>query len=612
MRWAFFFIGDNMILGRVNKGYEISGSDRKGWRKYAHHFHSLVITLGLLAFAATSSHAGTPISLYRTFAGNLNYVTTGGTLRTASNTAYTNSACAVTNGPVSAALSGIPAGATIRAAYLYWAGSGSTPDNTVTFNGNSVTADRTFTESFFNNPTTYYFFSGFKDVTAYITGNGTYSFSNLTVDTSTTYCGVQVVLSGWALVVVYQNATEPLRVINVYDGFQYFRGGALSLTPSNFRIPATGIDGKHTHITWEGDPDTGTSYTLNGYDENFNFNGANLTDTLNPSNNQFNSTINTLNSSTSYGVDIDTYDISSRLTAGATSATSVYSSGNDLVLLSSEVLSVTNTLVADLNLTKTHSGSFPSGGIGTFQLNVHNNGPSAATGTAGSPITVTDIIPAGFTYLSSSGTGWTIDTSSLPTVRWTYTGTVASGGNLPTITLQVRVPAAVGTNITNTANVAGPDFDNIMSNNSSSDNVTVVLLPPSLTVVKSASPSPAVNPGQVVTYSVLVTNSGAGGAVSVVAQDQLSPYVSWGINSYGTGVPFQVIDAASPNQSGLTLGTPVYSNNNGTTWTYAPVSGGGGAPAGYDSNVTNWRIPMPGTMNTNGANFTINYQVRVK
>ena len=64
--------------------------------------------------------------------------------------------------------------------------------------------------------------------------------------------------------------------------------------------------------------------------------------------------------------------------------------------------------------------------------------------------------------------------------------------------------------------------------------------------------------------------------------------------------------------TGLILGTPVYSNNNGTTWVYTPVSGGGGAPAGYDGNVTNWQIPMTGTMNANGANFTINYKVRVK
>ena len=40
------------------------------------------------------AHAGTPISLYRSFAGNLNYVATGGSLRTQPNT---GNACAVTN-----------------------------------------------------------------------------------------------------------------------------------------------------------------------------------------------------------------------------------------------------------------------------------------------------------------------------------------------------------------------------------------------------------------------------------------------------------------------------------------------------------------------------------
>ncbi len=62
--------------------------------------------------------------------------------------------------------------------------------------------------------------------------------------------------------------------------------------------------------------------------------------------------------------------------------------------------------------------------------------------------------------------------------------------------------------------------------------------------------------------------------------------------------------------STLTLGTPQYSNNNGSTWTYTPVSGNN-APAGYDGDVTNWRIPMTGTIPVNGR-FTLNYQVIVK
>jgi uncharacterized repeat protein (TIGR01451 family) len=131
-----------------------------------------------------------------------------------------------------------------------------------------------------------------------------------------------------------------------------------------------------------------------------------------------------------------------------------------------------------------------------------------------------------------------------------------------------------------------------------------------LTVVKWSSPSPSVNPGQVVTYTIVFTNTAAGKATSVIVIDSWSPYVQWGLNSYGAGVAFQFTDGSPA--SGLSLGTPVYSNNNGTTWVYTPVSGGGGAPAGYDGNVTNWQIPMTGTMNANGANFTINYKVRVK
>lgn len=139
---------------------------------------------------------------------------------------------------------------------------------------------------------------------------------------------------------------------------------------------------------------------------------------------------------------------------------------------------------------------------------------------------------------------------------------------------------------------------------------TTVVAPASLTVVKSASPSPGVNSGQSVTYTILVTNTGAGVATNVAVTDSLSPYAYFGLNSYGAGVPFQFVNGAP--SSGLALGAPVYSSDKGVTWAYTPVSGGGGAPAGYDANVTNWNIPMTGTMNASGANFTVNFKVQVK
>ena len=131
-----------------------------------------------------------------------------------------------------------------------------------------------------------------------------------------------------------------------------------------------------------------------------------------------------------------------------------------------------------------------------------------------------------------------------------------------------------------------------------------ITAPPTLLVVKSADKA-SVIPGDVITYTVIITNSGSGIATSVVVDDHLSPYVQWGVNSYGEGAAFQFLNGAPT--SGLALGTPVYSNDNGSTWVYTPSS-----PPGYDGNVTNWRLPMNGTMNANGANFTINYKMRVK
>jgi uncharacterized repeat protein (TIGR01451 family) len=197
----------------------------------------------------------------------------------------------------------------------------------------------------------------------------------------------------------------------------------------------------------------------------------------------------------------------------------------------------------------------------------------------------TVIVNAAAMTLVATGT----ETPSLTKIyQYAYTVPASPLGNW-----SVSVKAAEGTEgtVTNTAYA------------------TMAVALPNLSIVKYADKASAA-PGDIITYTETITNTGAGIAPSVVVTDSLSPYVQWGLNSYGAGVAFQFVQGAPA--SALTLGTPVYSNNNGATWVYTPVSGGGGAPAGYDGNVTNWSIPMSGMMNANGANFTINYKVRVK
>ena len=96
-----------------------------------------------------------------------------------------------------------------------------------------------------------------------------------------------------------------------------------------------------------------------------------------------------------------------------------------------------------------------------------------------------------------------------------------------------------------------------------------------------------------------VKNTGVGTANTVTLTDAIGKYIAVPVTS-----SFTFTDGSPA--SGLTLGTPSYSNNGGSSWTYTPVSGGGGAPANYDGTVTNWKIIMNGTMNGNGGNLKIN------
>ncbi len=127
---------------------------------------------------------------------------------------------------------------------------------------------------------------------------------------------------------------------------------------------------------------------------------------------------------------------------------------------------------------------------------------------------------------------------------------------------------------------------------------------PNLFILKSANKATA-NPGDVITYTVQMKNTGIWLANTVTLTDGIGNYVALPVTS-----SFTFTDGSPA--SGLTLGTPTYSKDGGATYAYTLVSGAGGAPAGYDGVVTNWEIIMNGKMNGNGANFTINYNAIVK
>ena len=335
--------------------------------------------LAFLMFSlAAVAHGQTPVALYESFAGNVNFTGTQKTIRTGSNQ---TSPCSVVaqNTFVSTTLSGIPTGATVLRAILYWAGSGATADFSVAMENTTINAPANRQYRVVANGRSY--FGGAADVTTQVRskGNGTYRFRRLTVDTQNTFCQVEGVTGGFALLVVYSHASEPFRVLNVYEGFQPTYFSNVMLTLSNFRIPSPlgTATGRIGHITWEGDSTIGNTNA-----ENLFFNDVELYDARNPRYNQFNSASNINNDNASYGIDFDAYTVASpTIQAGQTTATTRYQSGQDLVLLQSEVVAVPNVPVSDLSVAMTVSNQVMTQNVNnTYTIRVTNNGPSIEPG----------------------------------------------------------------------------------------------------------------------------------------------------------------------------------------------------------------------------------------
>jgi MSHA biogenesis protein MshQ len=414
----------------------------------------------LLALVSNLARADTPLTLFKTFTGNVNFTGTVVSMRTGA------TACSVygSTTTLSVALGGIPTTATVLSAQLYWAGSGSTPDYTVGFESGNVTS--TAARSYTSQSVGYDYFSGAVDVTSQVIArrNGNYQFYGLSVNSGSPYCAVEAVLSGFTLLVVYSDNSQPYRVLNLYEGFQYYRSTGYTTTMTNFRTPSpltSAMTGRVGHITWEGDGTAGQT------GEDISVNGTKMTDTLNPSGNQFNSKSNINGNTASYGVDFDAYDVASPvIAANQTSVATQYQSGTDMVLLSAQLIAMPHVQAVDLSLSMTRNGAFQTGTAGSYTLSVFNAGPNTEVG----PITLVDTLPAGVSYVSAEGTRWSCSASG-QVVTCKYNGLFTMNTYLPDITLTV-LPTAEGA-ITNTASVSGVNYDSASANNTDSDTTTV-------------------------------------------------------------------------------------------------------------------------------------------
>ncbi len=172
---------------------------------------------------------------------------------------------------------------------------------------------------------------------------------------------------------------------------------------------------------------------------------------------------------------------------------------------------------ADLSITKSDNPDpVLPGDTLTYTVTVNNAGPSSAT-----DVVVTDTLPAGVTFASTSGCAE--DPAGVPTCSL---GTIAAGGSA-SYTITVTADAATSGVVTNTASVTSNTPDPDTSNNTDTEDTTVA--PPGtaeLRVTKSDNPDP-VQPGGTLTYTITVTNAGPADADDVVATDTLPAGVTF-------------------------------------------------------------------------------------
>jgi uncharacterized repeat protein (TIGR01451 family) len=179
---------------------------------------------------------------------------------------------------------------------------------------------------------------------------------------------------------------------------------------------------------------------------------------------------------------------------------------------------------ADLDLAKTGPTTVRAGGRLVYTLSVTNHGPSTAQ-----TVSVVDTLPAGVTFVSASGTGWSCTHAANVSVTCTRSALV-SGATAPDITVAVAAPSQASS-IVNAAVVssASPDPD---PTNDAASTTTSVTASADLEIAKTGPAT--VKAGGRLVYTLSVTNHGPSTAQTVSVVDTLPAGVTF-VSASGTG-----------------------------------------------------------------------------
>ena len=242
---------------------------------------------------------------------------------------------------------------------------------------------------------------------------------------------------------------------------------------------------------------------------------------------------------------------------------------------------------ADLSLGATASPEPAGAGATiTYTLSVSNAGPSQANS-----VSVTDTLPAGATFVSAVGAGW----SCAGTGPVTCTMPSLGIGAAAPLAISVTAPANAGA-IVNNASVTSATSDPAAANNSAAT-TSNVFARSDLSITQNGLPA-AVCPGQPVTYTLNVSNAGPSTAVSVTVTDTIPPGASF-VSATGSGWSCSGTATVTCTRASLAAGAaPAI-----TLTVNAPASAGTATNTASVSSTTN--DPGPGS-NTSNTSTTVN------
>lgn len=188
----------------------------------------------------------------------------------------------------------------------------------------------------------------------------------------------------------------------------------------------------------------------------------------------------------------------------------------------SSTISNTVDASADLAISKGHTGNFTAGAdTNNFTIDVTNSGPSDAT-----TFTMTDVLPAGMTYVNGTGTGVSCSNAG-QTVTCEY-GPTISAGQTVSITLTVKVDADIAGNSTldNSALVSSATPDPNMANNTGGPDTVTIDSSADLAITKTHS-TPDFTAGNNESYNLAVKNDGPSDVTGFTISDTLATGLSY-------------------------------------------------------------------------------------